>query len=224
MSLEDFSDEIESWESSWSSAESAKEFSEKFKESQKKAWAKAQKRQKDEKKAKKYDFALAGFLVKIILDKKYDLILGELIDATHKQYPSNFVLGIISLVHIEISDSIRETSKKPHINFKYDIPETSLNFSNGSVDPQIQDRINAWIEDILDSVLIEYSQVQTKRLLELLISQDTTIEIYVSKVFSFFLSQLNISIDQAQLSGITQFILSETQKNIKQIDIGEIDY
>jgi hypothetical protein len=40
--------------------------------------------QKDEKKAKKYDMLLAGFLVKIIIDKKYDFILNPLFSTLDK--------------------------------------------------------------------------------------------------------------------------------------------
>jgi hypothetical protein len=40
--------------------------------------------QKDEKKAKKYDMLLAGFLVKIIIDKQYDFILSPLFSCLDK--------------------------------------------------------------------------------------------------------------------------------------------
>ncbi len=64
MSLDEFTPDIESSEGGWNSAEASKEVSEKFKEAVKKA--------------KKYDFLLANFLVKIIVDKKYDPILERL--------------------------------------------------------------------------------------------------------------------------------------------------
>jgi len=69
MSLEEFtpSESPESW------ANSA-EVSEKLKEAIKRWTAGMKRTQKDEKKAKKYDMLLAGFLVKIIIDKKYDLL------------------------------------------------------------------------------------------------------------------------------------------------------
>ena len=62
MSLEDFSP-VESSEWGWNSTE----ISEKYKEAAKKAGAGIKRTQKDESKAKKYDFLLAKFLVKMIL-------------------------------------------------------------------------------------------------------------------------------------------------------------
>jgi hypothetical protein len=67
MSLEEFSPS----ESPEAGANAA-EISEKLKDAIKRGTAGIKRTQKDEKKAKKYDMLLAGFLVKIIIDKKYD--------------------------------------------------------------------------------------------------------------------------------------------------------
>lgn len=217
MSLEDFSPDIESSEWAGNSAESAKESSEKIQEQKAKAWAKAQKSQKDEKKAKKYDFLLAGFLVKIIVDKQYDILLNELISCTHKSYPSNFILGVLSLINLDISDKIREISSKDHIELDFEIPAETQEFDAGNMNPAIQWRINDWIEDILDSVQIEYSQVTTQKLLEWLTKSDEDIHKYIQKVFRFFLGQINMQISDAKLHSITSFIISEVHESIRKI-------
>ena len=222
MWIEDYSPDIDSSEWVWNWAEKTKEASEKYRESQKKAWAKIAKTQKDEKKAKKYDFLLAGFLVKIIVDKKYDSILETLFPTIHKWFPSNFILWILSLINIEISNKIREVSQKEKISFKYNIKKNLETFDDSNIDKEIQNRINYWVEDIVDSVTIEYSSIQTEKLKELLISNDELLLIYMSKVFSFFLKQLNINISKSKSDNITEFILSEIKKSINNLKIKEI--
>ncbi len=222
MWIEDYSPDIDSSEWVWNSAESAKDASEKYKESTKKAWAKVAKTRKDEKKAKKYDFLLAGFLVKIIVDKKYDTILDTLFPAIHLWYPSNFILWILSLINIEISEKIRETSNKKNINFNYNIKKIITEFDDNNIDQSIQNRINYWVEDITDSVVLEYSSIQTQKLKQLLIKDDTLLLNYTNKVFSFFLREININITEKKSRNISEFILSEVKKSINKLEIENI--
>jgi hypothetical protein len=222
MGLEDYTPEIESSEWGWNTAEVSKEASEKASEKAKKAWAQIAKTQKDEKKAKKYDFLLAGFLVKIIVDKKYDTILDTLFPTIHAWYPSNFVLWILSLINIKISNKIRETTNKSPISFNYNIKNEIEKFDDSNIDKVIQNRINNWVEDITDSVTLEYSSVQTQKLKELLIKDKIILLTYTSKVFIFFLKEINISITESKSLSISEFILSEVQKSIENLEIENI--
>lgn len=222
MWLEDYSPDIDSSEWLWNWTEKTKEASEKYKESVKKSWVKIARTKKDEKKAKKYDFLLAGFLVKIIVDKKYDTILESLFPTIHKWFPSNFVLWILSLINIEISNKIREISQKEKIIFNYKIKSTDTNFDDSNIDKEIQNRINYWVEDIVNSTIIEYSNIQTKKLKELLITDNELLLIYMSKVFSFFLKEININISKSKSDNISEFILNEIKKSINKLKIEEI--
>lgn len=222
MSLEDYSPDIESSESWWQSAESSRESQEKFREQQKKAWAKIARTQKDEKKAKKYDFLLAGFLVKIIVDKKYDFLINSLFPCIHKWYPSNFILGILSLINIEISDKIRELSGKQKITFDYDIQKEKISFDDNNINPNIRNRINNWVEDITDSVTLEYSEIQTQKLKSLLVIEHELLLTYTSKIFIFFLNEINISITEQKAINISEFILSEVKNKIEKLEIETI--
>lgn len=222
MWLEDYSPDIDSSEWLWNWTEKTKEASEKYKESVKKSWVKIARTKKDEKKAKKYDFLLAGFLVKIIVDKKYDTILESLFPTIHKWFPSNFVLWILSLINIEISNKIREVSQKEKIIFNYKIKNTDTNFDDSNIDKEIQNRINYWVEDIVNSIIIEYSNIQTKKLKELLITDNELLLIYMSKVFSFFLKEININISKSKSDNISEFILNEIKKSINKLKIEEI--
>ena len=178
MGLEDFSPDIESSEWGFQANEKVSEVSEKIKESSKKAAAWVKRTKQDEQKAKKYDFLLAWFLVKIIVDKKYDFILEELFKVINHSYPSNFVLWILSLINIEISNKIRENINKELINFSYKSIELK-DFDDNNIDLEVKNRINYWIEDIIDSVTIEYSSIQTLKIIELLENDNDIIVNYI---------------------------------------------
>ena len=180
------------------------------------------KTQKDEKKAKKYDFLLAGFLVKIIVNKKYDSILESLFPNINSWYPSNFILWILSLIYMDISEKLRSVSWKEQIVFNYDMKEELEEFDNHNINSQIKNRINYWIEDIIDSVCLEYSNIQTKKL-RLLLDKDTDLLItYTSKVFSFFLKEINIRVTEKKSLNISEFIISEVKNSINKLEIENI--
>lgn len=221
MSLEDFS-WLDEW-SEWASNSSDKvwEFSEKFRDAIKKWTQKAKWVKRDEWKAKKHDLILANFLVKIIVIKKYDPLLEYLFKSMDEWYISNFLLWIISLVLIEISNKIRETSGKKPIIFNYKKTKEKVEFHDDELDDSIRDRINSWIEDMIDVVSIEYSSILTEKLLDLL-KEDENIIIFVSVVFKFFLDEINISITDNKSYDISKFIVWEIKKSLKKLYLEEI--
>ncbi|QFR38619.1 hypothetical protein A9Q91_00085 [Candidatus Gracilibacteria bacterium 28_42_T64] len=212
-------DDITLSESSEGGAQSV-EISEKFKEAAKKAGAGIKRTQKDEKKAKKSDLLLAGFLVKIIIDKKYDSVLIDLFKSLHSGYPSNFLLGIISLIHIGISNKIREASDKEKIAFNY-YSDALINFDDQHLPVDVQNRINWWVEDMILIVSHDYSSILTQQLIDNLNEKDEII-LFTSKVFEFFLKEININITVDKAFNISEFILSEVEKEIKKLEIEEI--
>ena len=221
MSLEEFNPDIESPENWWNSAEISGEVSEKFKESVKKATSWIWRTQRDEKKAKKYDLLLASFLVQIILDKRYDKILESLFRTMDYWYTSNFVLWVVSLINIEISNKIRDISNKKYIVFNYKSVE-SIEFDDNNLPFEIKNRINYWIEDIIDSIIIEYSNIQTKRVIKLLEKDSKIINYYIANVFTFFLDEINIKISNNKALNISDFIITEINKSIKNIELKEV--
>jgi hypothetical protein len=90
---------------------------------------------------------LAGFLVKIIIDKKYDELLDQLFKIMDAGYPSHLLLGILSLIHIELSNKIRELSNKTPVTFNYQSVQT-VEFDDNHLAPEIKNRVNAWVEDM----------------------------------------------------------------------------
>lgn len=210
MSLEDFSP-VESAES-WSSSA---EISEKYKEAAKKAGAWIKRTKKDEKKAKKYDFLLAKFLVEMILKKKYDTLLDELFLCLDAGYGTNFLLGVLSLVYLPISHEIRKFSKNDVIEFHYEISGETENFDDHDLPEAVRLRVNEWIEDMESVCQMEVSALLTQRTLSLIL-YDEKIRIFTAKTFSFFFSELNISISDAKARGYSDFILWELEKTLKK--------
>lgn len=221
MSLDEYSYDIDNSDSPWSSPEQVKEISEKFKESIKKASAWIAKTQKDEKKAKKYDFLLANFLVKIIIDKKYDSVLENIFKVMDFWYSSNFILWILSLINLEVSNKIREISWKEQIIFDFRLEEI-WEFDDNNMRKPIKDRINLWIEDMIDATTIDFSSIQNKRNIELLDKDWKVIIIFTAQIISFFLNKANISIKKDKAISISKFIISEVKSAMKSLKIEEI--
>lgn len=222
MSLEEYTPDLDSSESWWNSAEAAKEaVSEKFKESIKRAIAWTQKTQKDEKKAKRYDFILASFLVKIIIDKKYDSLLQIIFKTIDYWYATNMIVWILSLVNSDISFEIRKKSNKEFINFDYD-SNYWIHFDDTKIPDELKQKINIWIEDIIDSMIIEYSSIQNEKNIKLLEKDNELIVNFIASVFIFFLKYINIKITNNKALSIADFIKQEIKNALKKVKLEKI--
>lgn len=221
MSLEEYTTDESVWESWWASNEKAREMSEKFKEQVRKSSAWIKRTKKDEWKAKKQDMLLASFLVKIIINKKFDYILNLLFKLLDKWYSSNFLLGILSLIYQKISDRIRETNDLEKIIFNHKEPKL-IEFDDSNVNINVKNRINFWMEDIIFSSTSDYSHLLTLRLIDLIEKNDDDVLEFISTVFAFFLKEINISIHKDEAINISKFILSEVLKKIKSLNIENI--
>ena len=222
MSLEEYTPDLDSSESWWNSAEAAKEaVSEKFKESIKRAITWTQKTQKDEKKAKRYDFILASFLVKIIIDKKYDSLLQVIFKTIDYWYATNMIVWILSLVNSDISFEIRKKSNKEFINFDYD-SNYGIHFDDTKIPDELKQKINIWIEDIIDSMIIEYSNIQNEKNIKLLEKDNELIINFIASVFIFFLNNINIKITNNKALSIADFIKQEIKNALKKVKLEKI--
>ena len=218
MALDDFAP-IES--SEWGS--NSAEVSEKFKESFKKSSGWIKKTKKDEKKAKKYDLLLAKFLVEMIIKKKYDTLLEYLFICREKWYGTNFLLGILSLAYMPISNEIRKISKKSPVSFHYNISDGPTAFHDNHLDDQLKMRINLWIEDIEDVISIDPSLLTSKQSLDNLKTDDSIVD-FTREVFSFFLWELNITITPSKSNSYAVFIVWELEKMLGKIDLKELNF
>lgn len=207
-------------ESPESSSNSA-EISEKIQESIKRWAAWIKRTRKDEQKAKRNDLLLAGFLVKIIIDKKYDFVLDSLFWCLNKGFSSNILLWIISLVHEDISEKIRLFSGKDFQKYTFSYPQPT-DFDDSHVDIAVKQRINTWVEDIWDILSIDYSHIQIQELKNIFVIYNDELSEFTQKVFTFFLQESNITISNSQAESITEFILNEIENAIKRLEIQEV--
>jgi len=191
MGLNNFSSDID-WqdESGISMGNVSEQISEIYKEEVKRSSAKVKKTRKDEKKAKQQDMLLAKFLVKILIDKRYDSLFPSLFKSFDAGIPSNLILGILSLVYIEISNELRITTEKKLIQFNYHSDET-IKFNWNNLPQAVKDRINLWVEDILAVIQLNPSKVYTKRIIAS-IKNSPELKIFTISVFKYFLSEINI--------------------------------
>jgi hypothetical protein len=211
MSVEDYW-AVDEWSESWSQSS---EISEKYKAAAKKAGAGIKRTQKDEKKAKKYDFLLAKFLVEMILKKKYDTLLDRLFSCLDAGYGTNFLLWILSLIYLPISSEIRKASGVEPIEFHYIPSNESLRFDDHDLDPKIRNRVNSWIADMEAVVTLEVSSIITKRTLGLIL-YDEKVRAFTADVFAFFFSEINIDISESKVRNYSEFILWELEKSLKK--------
>ena len=208
MGLNDFSSDID-WQdeagiSIWNISE---QISEIYKEEVKKWQAQAKKSRKDEKKAKQQDILLAKFLVKILIDKRYDSLFPSLFKSFDIGIPSNLILWILSLVYIEISNELRITTEKKLIQFNYYSEET-ISFTWNNLPQEVKDRINYWVEDILAVIQLNPSKIYTKRIIAF-IKKSEELKIFITSVFKYFLSEINIYMPEKVLLEYSSFILNK---------------
>ncbi len=210
---------------SWADAgPKSAEVSEKFKEAVKKAGAGIKRVQKDEKKARKFDLLLAWFLTQIIRNPKYDFLLEDLFKTLDSGYSSNFLLWILSLVYLPISDKIRELSSKDLIAFDYIKTFEKIYFDDNNLDEQVKNRINFWIEDIIDIISIEYSSLQISQIKTLFLKREeyNQLLIFSSLVFEFFFEELNIEISQKKSQNYIDFIMQQVYTKIQTLESYEV--
>lgn len=219
MGLEDFvpSEDMASWPQ-WL------EVSEKFKESIKKSSAGIKRVQKDEKKAQKYDIILSQFLVEMVKNPKYDFLLQDLFENLSEWYSSHFVLWILSLIYLPISDKIRELAGVPFLEFSYVKTFEVLQFDENNLHPEIKKRINDWIEDTTTLSGLDYSTLQLERNKNLYESPESYAKLlkFTQKIFSFFFQELNIKMSVTTAQNYTDFILQEIKKHLQNLKIEEI--
>ena len=207
MGLNTFSSDIEwqdeGWISMWNVSE---QISEVYKEEIKKWDAKVRKTRKDEKKAKKQDLLLSKFLVKILIDKRYDALFPDLFKSFDVWVPSNLILGILSLVYLDISNEIRDNINKKRISFNF-FSEDTIKFSDNNLPQEVKDRINAWVEDIVIIILLNASEVYTRRIIENIKKSDE-LKDFTSWVFKYFLEEINIYISEEKSKEYANFIMN----------------
>lgn len=159
--------------------------------------------------------------MKILRDKNYDALLPQIINLIHEGVPSNFLIGILSLVYPKASDIIRENyskTKKELISFEYTPSFEAVNFDENNLDPVIRKRINEWIDDIFSVISFDPSIILSRKFSLMLSSPlNKDITASIAEILIFFLSSLRISISSQKALLYSEFILGEVRKKISGV-------
>lgn len=234
-SLSDDLDYSDGWHEK--TREESKEKSEKKWDSGKwMAWI--QRTRKDEKKAQKDDDFLYEVIIDLIRNKDFDILIPLIIDMFKARIPSNIILGWISLIFNEATYIIRVNYKQwvtkmildktkaqlfdNSINYKKTLE--IIEFDDNNINEAIKNRINEWIEDIMNVISFDPSTIVTKKFLDLINDNESRKIIinFLSGVFVFFLFSLNMSISKDKAFLYWDFILEEVKKRLLSIKLEEI--
>ena len=118
-------------------------------------------------------------------------------------------------------EKIKSLSNKPYTPYEFKYKEIH-EFNDSQVTPQVQERINSWVEDISDIITLEYSSIQITELKKNFIKNKESLLIFTTQIFKFFLHNSNITIEESPLYSICEFILSEVENGIKKLEVEEI--
>ena len=80
-----------------------------------------------------------------------------------------------------------------------------MEFNDHHIPEEIKTRINQWIEDIIDSATLDTSNIKTEEL-QKAFSHLEILSVFMSKVFSFFINSISMSISQKKSESISLFI------------------
>jgi hypothetical protein len=165
------------------------------------------------------DLVLAWFLAEVLRNPDYDFIIEDIITNLEWGISSNFILGVISLIYMPVSDKIRELSWKEKLSFSY-YSEEKLIFDDNDIPDEIKNRLACLVEDIDDIVNYEPSTVITKRLKEKI--EKWYVVDFFSKVFKEFFDMVNIEITKQKSDQYVSFIISQIKLNLEKIILEEI--
>ncbi len=239
MWLNSFSDDIDDFD--WWSEQTREQAWEK---SEKKwDWGKGmawvQKTRKDEKKAQKDNDFLYEIVVEIIQNKEYDILIPFITDLLKLNTPSNILIWWISLIYDPAVYIIRTNyikwNKEIIINktkandykviINYTKTEEIIEFNDNIINEAIKQRINEWIDDIMNIISYDPSSIITIKFFQQIKNHDFKDKLisYFVSIITLFLYKLNIVISKEKAFLYSEFILWELIKKLKTIKIEEIN-
>jgi hypothetical protein len=110
------------------------------------------------------------------------------------------------------------------IEFDYVKTFEKVNFDDNNLDESIKNRINFWLEDIIDIISIEYSSLQISQIKTLFLKREeyNQLLIFSSLVFEFFFEELNIEISQKKSQNYIDFIMQQVYIKIQTLESEEV--
>ena len=204
------------------SAESARESSEKQREKSSKALAGIQKSRRDESKARKHSDALAGILVELLRDPKYDRVVDGVLALLKHDVPS---VAVIAFSAISFEPGLRVLIDHLSMAVKIPMPakrETPEAFDEKTLRDDERAYINLWVEVLFSALTSDVSVLLTKKLMGQLdssVRQD--IVGAMARFFEIYLSDIGIAIAPKHAEAYAGFILEQVGKRLGQTKLEE---
>lgn len=202
-----------------SASEGPKEQSEKQRESSRRAQAQLQKVQKDEKKAKADNEELFRILSRFIQNPLYSDLIGDVTILLQNNFPSRFLLFVISLVYPEASYHLLETtgqsSQKDKVLALYHYKEPTP--FDDSIHATLRDWITLWLTAGEQFITHPEASVVLVQKFSNLISTAPQSEIAkksLARVFWFFFATKNVILSPEKSLAYSDFILSQLKTSL----------
>lgn len=161
-------------------------------------------------------------LVALLRDPRFDPLIEGIMGLLRLNLPAPYVVGLLSLVSLEASSSIRRAYDPSLSLLRADpAPETERTaFDPNKLRPDFRDRINEWIADVFLVATKDPSYVLTDKFLSDIASPKLR-EAFVSSsesVLTFFFKTKNVDVPAHEARALSAFLLKELETRISKIE------
>ncbi len=203
-------------------SEGPKESSEKQRERSSKALAGIQKSRKDESRARKHSDVLAGILIELLKDAKYDHVVDGLLFLLKNDVPS---IAVLAFSAISFDKGLRALADHLSLAVKIPVPQKRdipVHFDEKLLSDDERSYINLWVEILFSSLTSNISVLLTKKLITQLDSPlRNEIIVAMARFFEIFLSEAGFIIETKKSEAYTRFILDEVEKRLRRTKLEE---
>ncbi len=177
---------------------------------------------RDESKGRKASDLLTAMLVALLRDPRFDPLIEGIMGLLRLNLPAPYVVGLLSLVSLEASSSIRRTYDPSLKLLDRDPPAESekVAFDPDRLRPDFKSRINEWISDVFLVATKDPSFVLTDKFLSEITSPKLR-EAFVAaseSVLVFFFKTKNVDVPAHEARALSAFLLKELETRISKID------
>lgn len=177
---------------------------------------------KDESKGRKASDLLSSMLVSLLRDPRFDPLLESTMSLLRLDFPSAYVVGILSLVSMEASGAVRKTfdpsapliSSDPHPE-----PERAA-FDPNRLRQDFRTRINEWISDVFLVATKDPSSILTDKFLSIIrIPKVRAAYLAATEtVLIYFFDSKNVEVPHSEAKSFASFLLKELEGRITAMD------
>jgi hypothetical protein len=121
--------------------------------------------QKDEQKSKKFEDPFIQILLKILQDSYLEPVIFPVTDALHDRIPSQILLGLLSLIHVDAYQFIRDshTDSPVRVLFSSSFRSEEILKDLNHIPVDVRTDFNAWMSSMVLLFSRNYSILQLQR-------------------------------------------------------------